>query len=94
MVRFVASLMAVVLLFCAGCGKQPPSYAETVQIYTAEMQELTRLKAERDKLQESYEARLKEGSLLDKDLDISKQEMDWLKTGTVQRSGQQGHAAT
>jgi predicted small lipoprotein YifL len=83
MVRLVVLAMALALLSCAGCGREGPTYAESVQIYTAEMQELTRLQTERDKARQSYETRLTESSILDKDLNLSKKEIEWLKTGPI-----------
>ncbi len=84
MARLAAPLIIVALLLCAGCGKQRPTYAEAVQMYTADMLELSRLQAEREKVEQSYETRLKEASQPDKDFNFSKQNLDWLKTGTTE----------
>jgi hypothetical protein len=84
MVRIAAPTIALVLLLCAGCAKQPGlTYAEAVQIYTNEAQELSRLQTERSRVQQSYEAGLKEGSKLDKELNLSKQDLDSLKSGSI-----------
>ena len=83
MVRIAVALIALAALPCAGCGKQGPTYAEAVQIYTAETQELSRLQAERARIQQSYDARLKEGAKTDKELSLSKQELESLKTGSI-----------
>jgi hypothetical protein len=81
MVRIAAPLITLVLLLCAGCAKQPGlTYAESVQIYTNETQELSRLQTERSKVQQSYEARLQEGAKLDKDLNLSKQDIELLSS--------------
>ena len=48
MVRIAVSSIALgMLLLCSGCGREGPTYAEALQTYTAEMQELQRLQAER-----------------------------------------------
>ena len=83
MVRIAAASIALALLLCAGCAQQGPTYAEAVQIYTAEMQEFSRLQAERTRVQQSYDARLKESAKSDKELSLSKQELDSLKSGSI-----------
>jgi hypothetical protein len=83
MVRIAIPSVALALLLCAGCGRQGPTYAEAVQIYAAEMQELSRLQAERARVQQSYDAKLSEKSKLDKDLNLSKQEIESLTSGSI-----------
>jgi hypothetical protein len=83
MFRIVAASIALALLFSVGCGKQGPTYAESVQIYTAETQEFSRLQTERSRIQQSYEARLKEDAKPDKAASLSKQEIESLKTGSI-----------
>jgi hypothetical protein len=83
MVRIAVASVALAGLHCDGCGRQGPTYAEAVQIYTAETQELSRLQAERARIQQSYDARLTENAKPDKELNLSKQELDSLKTGSI-----------
>lgn len=90
MVRIVVlSIAAGTLLLYAGCGKEGPTYAEALQNYTAEMQELQRLQAERDKLQQSDADRaitdLISGSLAGTDLNLSKQDLDALQSGSLDK---------
>ncbi len=90
MVRIIAlSFAAGILLLCAGCGQQGPTYAEALQTYTAEMQELQRLQAERDRVQQSAEtaglADLIGGSLLGSDLNLSKQDLESIQSGSMDK---------
>jgi hypothetical protein len=92
MVRAVVSSIVLVVLLCAGCGQEGPTYAEAVQLYTVEMQELQRLQAERARIQQSSEvdqvlADLKGGSLLGMDVNVSKEDLEALQAGRIDKLG-------
>ena len=88
MIRAAVLLIVLAELLCAGCGQEEPkgpTYAEAVQLYTVEMQELQRLQAERARIEQSSQVNqvltdLK-GGLLGVDVNVSKQDLDALASG-------------
>jgi hypothetical protein len=90
MVRAAVLLIVLVALSCAGCGQEGPTRAEALQLYTTEMNELQRLQTERSRLEQaSHEEQLVGnimGGLLGADAGVSKEDLDALAAGKMDKA--------
>jgi hypothetical protein len=84
MIRLTAlAILLGACLGCIGCEPPGPTYSEALQNYTAEMQELQRLRTEREKIEQAgSKVEVDLAALLTKPLDLAGQNLDLLKPGT------------
>jgi len=77
----VFAALCIAMIACAGCQPPGPPYSEALQNYTAEMQELQRLRTEREKIEQSVKAEVDPAALLNMSLDLAGRNADLLKPG-------------